>query len=1070
MKNTSNIPSFLEDKISQIPALQVLQNLGYEYINPEEIFRLRGSKHSNVILDDILEKQLGIINSFSFKGKDGYKFSHSNISNAIGALKDVPYDGLVKTNEKIYDLICLGKSFEETITGETKSFTLKYIDWENIENNVFHVTAEFGVERAGTTDTRRPDIILFVNGIPLVVIECKRPDIKDPAGQAVSQNIGNQRDDEIPRLFVFSQLLLGISPNEAKYGTVATPAKFWMVWKEKRDIEQELGGIINTPLSPEKKAKLFSGVFAQCRGYFERLEAEGDREVREQDRALYYLCRPQRLLELTHRFIVFDAGEKKIARYQQYFAVKNSIARITTLDKTTGRRNGGVIWHTQGSGKSITMVMLAKAIALDKSIDNPRIAVVTDRINLDKQIHRTFEHCGKEPVRARTGRHLIELIEQQKETVITTVIDKFDSALNTKKLRDKGKNIFVLVDESHRSQYGSTHTKMRKVFPNACYIGFTGTPLLKKDKSTAAKFGGFIDPKYTIEQAVEDKSVLRLLYEGRHAVQEVEQKSIDLWFDRISKGLSEEQKADLKRKFSRADHLNEADQKIYRIAYDIGDHFKKSWQGTGLKGQLVTPSKPAALKYKKYLDEFGMVSAEILISGPDAREDNEDVYEEPTGEVRKFWKVMMDRYGSEEKYNEILIDKFKHEGHPEIIIVVSKLLTGFDAPKNTVLYITKNLKEHSLLQAIARVNRLCEGKEHGYILDYYGILGDLNQALSEYQALADFDPEDIEGTITNVWEEVKTLKQKHSALWDIFKTIANKMDEEAYEQLLADEELRQQFYKRLSEFARTLKIALSTVKFIEETPEATIEKYKKDLHFFQKLRVSIKKRYAEEIDYKEYETKIQKLIDTYIKSDDILKITPLVDIFDKDKFEAEVNKVVSPRARADTIANRTKKTILEKWEEDPAFYKRFSRLLEETIEEFMAKRLSDAEYLDKVTEIMNSVRNRTGDDVPAKLEHREVAKAFYGLVYEVINKFESGENDPRKFSADVGLMIDDIVQDCLIVDWINNKDIQNTMLNKIEEYLYTVKDQYGIELSFDDIDTIMEQSLNVAKTRYAKCE
>lgn len=1062
----NNIPSFLEDRISQIPALQVLMNLGYEYITPEEAMQLRGGKTGNVILDDILEERLQHINTVRFKGKK-YPFSNVNISNAIGTLKDYIYEGLVKTNEKIYDLLCLGKSFEETIANETKSFTLKYIDWDNIENNKFHVTAEFPVESMGATETRRPDIILFVNGIPLVVIECKRPDIKDPVGQAVSQNIGNQREGEIPRLFVYSQLLLALSPNECKYATTATPAKFWTVWKERGDIGEQVHAISNKALSSEQKDKLFTEPFVNCREYFEELW-QVDREVREQDNILYCLCRPERLMELMQQYLVYDGGDKKIARYQQYFTVKNTIERVKTFDSTTGKRNGGVIWHTQGSGKSLTMVMLAKALALESSIENPRIALVTDRRNLDKQIHDTFHHCGKEPVRARTGRHLIELIEQQKESIITTVIDKFESALNTKKLRDEEKNIFVLVDESHRGQYGSTHTKMRKVFPNACYIGFTGTPLLKKDKSTAVKFGGFIEPKYTIDQAVEDEAVVPLLYEGRHVVQEVDQKSIDSWFERISKGLSDEQKTDLKKKFSRADHLNRADQKIFRTAYDISEHYQDNWQGTGFKAQLAAPGKREALKYKKYLDEFGMVTSEVVISGPDEREDNEDVHEEVSDEVRKFWDVMMKKYGNEDKYNESIIDKFKHENDPEIIIVVSKLLTGFDAPKNTVLYITKNLKEHNLLQAIARVNRLEEGKDYGYILDYYGILGDLNKALTDYRALEGFESEDIEGTITNVWEEVQTLRQKHTALWDIFKTIKNRLDEEEYEQLLSNELLREQFYKRLSQFARTLQIALSTMRFVEETPESTITKYKDDLRFFQKLRVSVKKRYAEEIDYKEYETKVQKLIDTYITSDDILEITPLVDIFDKDKFEEEVSKIDSKRARADTIANRTKKTITEKWEEDPAFYKRFSKLLEETIAEFMAGRISDAEYLRQVTEHMNSVRNRTGDDVPEKLEHREVAKAFYGLVYDIISKFDDDSYNPKESSADIGLKIDDIVQECLIVDWVDNKDIQNAMLNKIEEYLYEVKDKLGISLDYDDIDIIMEQSLNVAKTRYAK--
>ena len=1060
------IPSLNEEITSQIPALQMLMNMGYEYIAPEEAYRLRGEKYSNVILDDILERQLQKINTIRFKGKE-YPFSNVNISNAIGSLKDYLYDGLVQTNEKIYDLLCLGESYEETIAGETKSFTLNYIDWKDVKNNAYHVTAEFPVDSNGITETRRPDIILFVNGIPLVVIECKAPDIKDPVGEAVSQHVGNQRDDGIPRLFVYSQLLLGVSPNKCKYATTATPAKFWTVWKEHRDVSKEVSAVVNKKLSEEQKDKLFCEPFSKHRSYFEE-KWKSSCEVREQDKILYSLCGPERLLELMQQFIVYDAGVKKIARYQQYFTVKNTIERVKTIDKNTGRRNGGVIWHTQGSGKSLTMVMLAKALALEPTIEDPRIAVVTDRKTLDKQIHDTFHHCGKKPVRAKTGKHLIELIEQQKETIITALVDKFDSALNTKQLRDEEKNIFVLVDESHRGHYGTAHTKMKKVFPNACYIGFTGTPLLKKDKSTADKFGGFIEQKYTIDQAVEDNAVVPLLYEGRHVVQEVDRILIDTWFERVSKGLTDEQKADLKKKFSRADHLNRADQKIYRTAYDISEHYQSNWQGTGFKAQLAAPSKLSALKYKKYLDEFGMVTSEVVISGPDVREDNEDIYEDTSNEVRKFWDVMMKKYGSEEKYNEAIIDKFKHEDEPEIVIVVSKLLTGFDAPTNTVLYITKNLKEHNLLQAIARVNRLCEGKDYGYILDYYGILGDLNHSLNEYRALEKFDEEDLQNTIANVWDEVQTLRQKHSALWDIFKTVKNKLDEERYEQVLGDEELRQLFYKRLSEFSRTLQIALSTVRFVEDTPEATIDKYKKDLKFFQKLRVSVKKRYAEEIDYKEYESKIQKLIDTYIKSDEILEVTPLVDIFDKDKFEEEVSKVDSKRARADTIANRTKKTITEKWEEDPAFYKRFSRLLEDTIEEFMAKRISDAQYLDKVTEIMNAVRNRTGDDVPKQLEHRDVAKAFYGLVYEVISKFENNESDPKESSADIGLAIDDIVQECLVVDWVNNKDIQNAMLNKIEEYLYEVKDQYGIMLSYDDIDIIMEQSINVAKTRYAR--
>ncbi len=1064
----SDIPSFNEDHISQVPALGLLINLGYEYVSPARAYRLRGQKLSNVILEDVLSQQLRRINEIEFRGKR-YPFSNHNISNAVQAVKDMPFEGIIQTNEKVYDLISLGKSFEETIEGETRSWTLRYIDWQNFGNNVFHVSAEFPVAKGGTEQTRRPDIVLFVNGIPLAVIECKRQDIKNPLEQAISQHIGNQRQEQIPRLFIYSQLLLAIHPDGAKYGTAGTESKFWSVWKERTDIEQQVKKLINKPLDEKQRDELFKDPFRYCRNYFETMLQQGHRQATEQDRAIYCLCRPDRLLELTRGFVVFDEGEKKIARYQQYFAVKNAIRRVKKFDKNSKSRNGGVIWHTQGSGKSLTMVMLAKALALDEDILNPRIAVVTDRVNLDEQIWDTFRHCGKEPVRANTGRHLVNLIRQQKEAIITTVIAKFDSALSFTKVRDEGINIFVLVDESHRSQYGKTHAKMRKVFPNACYIGFTGTPLLRKDKNTAAKFGGFID-KYKIDQAVDDKMVVPLLYEGRHVVQNVDQRSIDEWFERVSKGLTDQQKGDLKKKFSRADHLNETDQKIFRTAYDISDHFVKNWQGTGFKAQLAAPSKKAALKYKKYLDDFGMVSSQVLISGPDEREDNEDIYERPTKDVRQFWDKMMKKYGDEAKYNQTVINRFKDEEHPEIIIVVSKLLTGFDSPRNTVLYLTKKLKEHNLLQAIARVNRLYEGKDYGYIVDYYGVLGDLNHALNEYQALEGFDREDIEGTVEDINAQVESLKDKHSAFWDIFKTVGNKMDIEEYEQLLGDEQLREQFYKRLSDFSRTLQIAFSTVKFITETSDEQIDRYRSDLEFFQKLRVSVKRRYSEEIDYREYENRIQKLIDTYIKSDEVLQITPLVDIFDKEKFEQEVSKIESPRARADTIANRTKRTITERWEDDPAFYKRFSQMLQDTISDFMAARLSDAEYLRRVTEIMHAVRNRTGDNVPDRLEQSDVAKAFYGIALETLHGDDqmSEADKNRDLATDIALAIDDIVQENLVVDWGDNPDIQNAILDRIEELLYQLKDQEKIGLGYSEIDELMERCLKVAKTRYPK--
>lgn len=1054
-------PSFNEDAISQLPALQLLQNMGWQYLSPDEALRLRGGKLSGVLLEGVLVPWLRKQNRVRFKGKT-LPFTEGNILSAMQSLKEIPLDELVRTNEKIYDLLVLGKSLQQSVDGDIKSFTLHYIDWEHSENNVFHVTEEFAVERSGSHLTRRPDIVLFVNGIPFCVIECKSPHIKEPIREAISQQIRNQKEDEIPNLFLYSQLLLALSKNEAKYATTGTPAKFWAVWRENSPhFEDEVQRLVNIPLTEEQVDKLFTANEWMVR---EKPADYGtlERQITEQDKTLYALCAPERLLELTHRFVVFDAGDKKIARYQQYFCVKKIMDRIRTRGND-GRRRGGVVWHTQGSGKSLTMVMLAKSIALCSGITDYKIVLVTDRVDLDDQIYRTFNHCGKEVEQSKTGKHLAEMLKGNKQRIVTTIIDKFDAAVGRYAVRIDAPNIFVLVDEGHRGQYGSRHAKMRRVLPNACYIGFTGTPVMNKDKNTVDKFGGLIDT-YTIDRAVEDKAVVPLLYEGRHVEQHVDSAGIDAWFDKITANLSKEQATDLKKKFSTTDQLNKAAQKVMAIAWDISTHYRDNWQGTGFKGQLVTQDKATALTYKKYLDEFGMVSCEVLISGPDEREGEEDLYKENKLAVQRFWKAAMQKYGSEREYNKQIINAFKHAEHPEVIIVVDKLLVGFDAPCNTILYLTRRLKDHTLLQAIARVNRLCDGKDFGYILDYRGILENLDHALDLYSSLPEFDAQDLKDILTDVSVETSTLPQKHSVLWDTFKEVKNKQDEEEYELLLADEELRGKFYERLSAFSKTLSIALSSVTFIEETEPSKISRYRADLKFFSKLRAAVRRRYAEVVDFAEYEPKIQKLLDTHVGTGEVEKVTPLVNIFDKDAFAKEVGKLPSPTAKADTIAHRTAKTIHDRMQEDPALYKRFSELLQAAIAAFRAERIKGNEYLQKVTKIMNAVLNRTGDDIPDKLKNHDVAKAYFGSIKETLSRFDKN-NVLDDLVADIALSIDEVIERNRIVNWGSDTDTQNRMRNEIEDLLFELKEQNDLAITFEDIDAIMEQCLDIARVR-----
>ena len=1070
-------PSFKEDHISQIPALQLLQNLGYQYLTPEEALRLRGNKTTAVLLEDVLRKQLKEINSIQVSTTKTSFFSNENIERGILALKDLPMnEGYIHACETAYNIITLGKALEQSIDGDKKSFTLQYIDWKNIENNVFHVTEEFSVMRSTSKEHYRPDLVLFVNGIPLVVIECKRPDMKEPLKQAISQHLRNQQEDGIRNLYVYAQLTLSIATREAAYATNATPEKFWSKWKEKfndkteeEDYKSRLFELKNKPLTPEQKNKLFSDRFRYVRQYFDTLETE-DILVTEQDKYLNSLCSPKRLMDMVFNFILFDDGAKKAARYQQYFAIKKSMKRIAVIE--AGKRRGGVIWHTQGSGKSLTMVMLAQAIAMDKTIRNPKIILVTDRTDLDRQITGTFRKCGIFVNNATTGKRLIELLESKSDAVVTTIINKFSAAM--KKIRKplESHDIFVLVDEGHRTQHGIFNIDMQKTLPNACFIAMTGTPLFKKDKSTAAKFGGIIDA-YTVDQAVEDKAVVPLLYEGRLARQIVNSGSLDTFFEMVSEPLTEYQKADFKKKFSRADQLNSAEQKIYAIAWNISLHFRDNWQGTPFKAQLVCDKKINAIRYKEFLDEIGIVSTEVLISSIDEREGEDSAYEKSTEKENRFWKRMMDEHGNAKSYEKNIISRFKNHKDPEIIIVVDKLLTGFDEPKNTVLYLTRNLQSHKLLQAIARVNRIYPDKEFGYIIDYYGVIENLDDALLLYSSFEDFDEDDLKGTFVNINVEIKKLPQKHSELWDIFKSVANKRDAEAYQLLLKDEAIRVVFYDKLAAFAKSLKLALSSMDFHKQVEEKTIDRYKEDLAMFMKLRMAVVERYSDAVDYKQYEGQIQKLIDTHITTEKVEVITELVNIFDKEKFQQEVENTTGKAAKADKIASRTAKHISEKMEEDPAFYKKFSQMLKDTIADYEAKRINEAQYLSKAQEIMNNVLAHTDNDIPDELKEKDVAKAFYGLSLELLDEKIQDNVVKTQISVQTALQIDELIKHAVlenknpIIDWQFKTNITGKLQIEIGDYLIDeVRDKYNINLSFGEMDEIANKCIEVAKLRY----
>lgn len=1071
-----DIPSFKEEHISQIPALQLLLKLGYKYLTPQEALEARSNRCSNVLLEGILKKQLLQINRIEYKNKE-FQFTDTNINTAILALRDLPLqDGFTAANKFFYELTTLGKSLEQNVMGDKKSFSFKYIDWEHPVNNVYHVTEEFEVLRTGRADIYRPDIVLFINGIPMVVIECKSPTLKTPIDQAVEQSLRNQKDDGIRSLFQYSNIVMGLAVHQAKYGTTSTSKEFWGVWKEQfRTKEEEnnylleLQQLKNAPLPDTDRTVLFKERFRFVLQYFNELESK-EIIVTEQDKLLFNLCSKDRLLDIIYHFILFDNGEKKICRYQQYFAVKFTLQRIENI-LPNGARRGGVIWHTQGSGKSLTMVMLAQLIAMDPKIKNPKLLLVTDRVDLDDQITETFKKCGKQVKQANTGKHLVELLKDKDDGIITTIINKFEAAIKIAEPFTSN-NIFVLVDEGHRSQYNSFNVYMQRVFPNACFVAFTGTPLMKREKNTAAKFGGLIDV-YSIKDAVEDKAVVPLLYEGRHNVMEVNEKPLDNYFDRVAEDLTEYGKASLKRTFSAKNKIVQSLSFIENTAWDISRHFVDNIQGTGFKGQLVAPNKLSAIRYRDILKEIGKISVDLLISAPDTREGDTDAFEESDDKVRAFYKAMMDKYGSPDNYEKSIINGFKKQEEPEIIIVVDKLLTGFDAPVNRVLYLTRNLKEHTLLQAIARVNRLAPGKDYGLIIDYYGNLENLDGALKMYAGDDAYDDDDLIGTVTVVSKELEKLPQAHSELWDIFKVIKNKYDEPSYEELLSDDERRHTFYEKLSAFVRLLKLALSSVEFANNNSEKQIDKYKADAKFFLGLRVSVKRRFFDELDFKEYEAQVQKLIDKHITTDgEVLKITELVNIFDKDEREAEIEKITGKAAKADHIASRTIKAINVKMNDDPVFYKRLSELIKQAVKDFHNQRISEADFLAKAKDYESTFFTGKRENVPAALKDNETAIAYYNLTTEEFKESLATKGNRMDIAVEVALGIDTVIKNNLfendkqVIDWIKNDDIKGKITIEIDDLLFDLKSKFDIDFGFDHMDVLIADSIKVAESKY----
>ena len=1105
------LADFREESSAKIPALTLLSNLGYTFIPPNECeqfrrklnsgdlklsalnintFNINKGTTSQVMLLPIMRSFLAK-QTFPLAGKH-HPLSDASIDKIMHELNPAMNEGLKGANEKLYNAMLYGVSVTEFVEGKKASPTIQLIDWTTIDKNQFHFTEEMVIQNSEGTGHRVPDIVCFVNGLPWVVIEAKRPDSskegKSTLGEAVSQQIRNQGQTEIPHLFAYSQLLISVNGHDGLYGTCGTPEKFWAKWKEEEIIEAEIVRLKNITLDESQLSRLFDHRPRAAKDEYLSLISGGDLTVTDQDRLLVSLLRPDRLLDMTRLYTLFDKKAGKIvARYQQVFGIKALVERITSFsedDKRQGARNGGVIWHTTGSGKSFTMVFLSKALIWLEELAQCRVIIVTDRVDLEDQLSRTFSSGGvltdrdKKDAMATSGRRLAEQIGKGNERVIFSIINKFGSAIKHKECFNDSPNILVLVDEGHRSQNGENNIRMLQTLPKAAFIAFTGTPLLKDDK-TENKFGKIIH-SYTMQQAVEDKTVTPLLYEERIPDLNVNDRAIDAWFDRMTQKLTEQQKTDLKKKFSQKGQIYQTEGRIELIAHDISDHFQ-NFKQQALRGQLACDSKASAIRYKIALDKIGKVSSVVAMSAPDTREGHEAVDQESKDVVQNWWKSNIGNM-DEKAYTKAIIEDFSRDEGPDIMIVVDKLLTGFDEPKNTVLYIDKPLKEHNLIQAIARVNRLHSKKQFGYLIDYRGILKELDTTIEKYQDLAErtqggFDIDDLKGLYNRMDTEYKKLPGLYNALWAIFEGVKNKQDPAALRQALTpkvnevqgqlvDTKLknRDEFYSALTDFSSCMKVALQSASYFDDkSMEDKRVHYKQTLKMFIELRKQVREDANETIDYDEYAEEIRQLLDRHIAGIEVKEPEGVYLVSNLGK-DVKPQNLTDDEARnqTDKITGRITKMIEQDLPDDPYAQEYFSKLLKKAIAETKAMFDAPVKQYILFADFEQEVKARKVAGMPSVFtsgegKQNKHAQAYFGLFKHLFDTalLSSTELDDDKL-VKYAFEINDVVKTAVAEYSINPAEIENAISMKLLPMLFT-------DLGIENAERFIQEVLQITR-------
>ena len=829
--------------LAENPAVELLESLGYTYVPPEALEPERASLKETVLAGR-LAAALKRLNPW---------LSETNVAKAVKAVTQVPAASLAEANQTLYTSLTSGIALEQDRGGRRKSHTVQFLDFEQPERNDWIVTRQYRV--LGSKKHVIPDVVAFVNGLPLAVIECKSPTIGDAwKAEAVKQLRRYQeadsrwKDQGAPRLFEAAQILVGTCGERAVYGRVGTPERFFLGWKEPY------------PLSVAQLG--------------ERL----GRAPTRQDVLLYGLLEPQNLLDIVRNFVVFEVEGgrtvRKLTRYRQFIAVNEAMRRIRTARRPSER--GGVVWHTQGSGKSLTMLWLALKLRRDEAQQQPAVVIVTDRTKLDRQIAGVFEACGfPNPERADSVRDLRAILEHPTGRTVMTTIQKFQEVTGSSGAARRGAvhptlseatNIFVMVDEAHRTQYRSLAANMRQALPNACFLGFTGTPIDKKDRSTLRTFGPYIDT-YTIEQAVRDKATVPIFYESRLPELQIIGQTLDQVFDRVFADRTEDERALIRQRFATEQAVAGAPRRIEAVCLDLIDHFTRFIAPNRFKAQVVAASRHTAVTVKETLDRLnGPESALIMSAGHN-------------DEARLArWRLRKDEQDQ-------AIERFKNRGDRlSVLVVCDMLLTGFDAPVEQVLYLDAPLKEHTLLQAIARVNRpLGEEKTYGLVVDYWGVSAKLQDAL------AVFSTTDVQGALTPNVDELPRLESRHAAAMKFFGTVADTNDLDACVRVLEPEDVRAGFDLAFRRFSQSMDMLL---------PDPRALAYHADLRWLGKIRGAARARYRDDrLDLSGCGEKVRALIADAVAADGIQVLVKEVQLFSPE-FDEKVDALGATDERA----------------------------------------------------------------------------------------------------------------------------------------------------------------------------